>query len=260
MKKIPAILVSLAAAFSAFGGDSSPKFFSGVDADWANWKNQAYNYGFDKTKVPVPIYFDSSIMTNSTIMVRGNDNFKKRWGLHVFEAYARDDRSRITMILNKHVEEGLPVAELYYYAAAYGQGFSAYNWFRVGSDVPYHSFMFGRDKAIFYGEVDMRNLFVLDNIGRADLLDKMPPAADWKAEAEKLHPREKFETDRDCEHARMGVMYQYELKMLKKKALKNAKNGAMFYDKDNDIVVVKVGGKWRKVVTEDLPAGVSYDE
>ena len=58
----------------------------------------------------------------------------------------------------------------------------------------------------------------------------------------------------------MGVMYQYELKMLKKKALKNAKNGAMFYDKDNDIVVVKVGGKWRKVVTEDLPAGVSYDE
>ena len=48
--------------------------------------------------------------------------------------------------------------------------------------------------------------------------------------------------------------------MLKKKALKNAKNGAMFYDKDNDIVVVKVGGKWRKVVTEDLPAGVSYDE
>ena len=110
MKKIPAILVSLAAAFSAFGGDSSPKFFSGVDADWANWKNPAYNYGFDKTKVPVPIYFDSSIMTNSTIMVRGNDNFKKRWGLHVFEAYARDDRSRITMILNKHVEEGLPVA------------------------------------------------------------------------------------------------------------------------------------------------------
>lgn len=180
MKKIPAILVSLAAAFSAFGGDSSPKFFSGVDADWANWKNQAYNYGFDKTKVPVPIYFDSSIMTNSTIMVRGNDNFKKRWGLHVFEAYARDDRSRITMILNKHVEEGLPVAELYYYAAAYGQGFSAYNWFRVGSDVPYHSFMFGRDKAIFYGEVDMRNLFVLDNIGRADLLDKMPPAATGK--------------------------------------------------------------------------------
>ena len=29
---------------------------------------------------------------------------------------------------------------------------------------------------------------------------------------------------------------------------------------DNDIVVVKVGGKWRKIVTEDLPAGVSYGD
>ena len=93
-------------------------------------------------------------------MVRGGENFKKRWGLHVFEAYAADDTSRITMILNKHFEEGMPVAELYYYASAYGQGLNAYNWFRIGSDVPYHSFMFSRDKAIFYGQTEFRNLIL----------------------------------------------------------------------------------------------------
>ena len=262
MKKyyIAALAVLSSAILFAEENKKSPDFCSAIDADWPNWANQAYNYGFDKTKVPVPIFFDASISTDSTIMVRGNNNHKKRWGLHVFEAYAKDDRSRITMILNKHVEEGLPVAELYYYGAAYGQGFDAYNWFRIGSDVPYHSFMFGRDNAIFYGEVEMKNLFVLDNIGRDDLLDKVPPRKEWKAEAEKIYPREKFDNEKDYQHAHSGVMYRHELKVLKKRALKNAKNGTMFYDKDNDIVVVKVGGKWRKVVTEDLPAGVSYGD
>jgi len=236
------------------------KYDSFINPDWEKWSVQSYNYGMDKTQVPVPFFFDASISTDSTIMVRGNNNWKKRWGLHVFEAYARDDRSRITMILNKHVEEGLPVAELYYYAAAYGQGFSAYNWFRIGSDVPYHSFMFGRDTAIFYGTLQMRNLLVLDSIGKDDLADSVPERKVWMAEAEKLYPREKYETDKDCEHARIGVMYQYEAKVLKKQALKKAQNGTMFYDKDRDIVVVKVGGKWRKVITEDLPEGVSYGE
>lgn len=236
------------------------KFESFVNPDWEKWSERSYYYGMDKSKVPVPLFFDSSISTDATIMVRGNNSHKKRWGLHVFEAYANDDKSRITMILNKHVEEGLPVAELYYYASVYGQGLNAYNWFRIGSDVPYHSYMFSRDRAIFYGEVEMRNIFRLDNIGKDDLLDKMPPKEQIRERAKKLYPRENFKSSKDCDHARAGVGYLEEAKVLKKRALKNAKDGSIFYDKDNHIVVIKVDGKWKQLPTVDLPANVSYED
>ena len=207
----------------------------------------------DKSKVPVPIFFDSPISTNSTIMVRGGDNYKKRWGLHVFEAYAADDTSRITMILNKHFEEGLPVAELYYYASAYGQGLNAYNWFRIGSDVPYHSFMFSRDRAIFYGQTEFRNLIRLDNIGAEDLSEEN---TDWKKsneEAKKTVKREDYPTEGTYRHAITAEGYKKEAKYLKAQALKNAGDGTMFYDRDYNIIVAKVGGKWKKVPVEELP-------
>lgn len=209
----------------------------------------------DKSKVPVPIFFDSPISTNSTIMVRGGDNYKKRWGLHVFEAYAADDTSRITMILNKHFEEGLPVAELYYYASAYGQGLNAYNWFRIGSDVPYHSFMFSRDRAIFYGQTEFRNLIRLDNIGAEDLSEEN---TDWKKsneEAKKTVKRGDYPTEGTYRHAITAEGYKKESKYLKAQALKNAGDGTMFYDRDYNIIVAKVGGKWKKVPVEELPEG-----
>lgn len=234
------------------------RYESFVCPDWEKWTQRSYNYGLNPKKVPIPVFFDASISTDATIMVRGNNSWKKRWGLHVFEAYANDDKSRITMILNKHIEEGMPVAELYYYAAVYGQGLNAYNWFRIGSDVPYHSFMFSRDKAIFYGQVDMRNLLTLDNIGAADLLDKMPSKEEIKAEQDKHFKREDYKTQADYYHAKMGIYYQAEAKVLKKQALKNAKNGTIFYDKDHDIVVIKVGGKWKKLPLEDLPPNITY--
>ena len=240
-----------------FGGESQKKIYSRIDPKWEKWKERSYHYGMDKEKAPVPIHFDASISSNATIMVRGAESAeKKRWGLHVFEAYANDDKSRITMILNKHIEEGRPVAELYYYAAVYGEGFDAYNWFRVGSDVPYHSCLFGRDRAIMYANVEFKNLVTLDNVGREDLLAEKP---EENIDNYPL-PRENFDSDMDCKHARMGLYYKEEAKFQRSQSIKNAKNGAMFYDKDNDIVVVKVGGKWRKVVTEDLPAGVSYGD
>lgn len=235
-------------------GDA-PRFQSKIDTEWPQWQKRSYNYGMDKTKVPVPIFFDAPIATNSTIMVRGGENFKKRWGLHVFEAYAADDTSRITMILNKHFEEGMPVAELYYYASAYGQGLNAYNWFRIGSDVPYHSFMFSRDKAIFYGQTEFRNLIRLDNIGAADLSDKN---VDWKEsnkEAKKTVKREDYPTESTYRHAITAEGYKKEAKYLKVNALKKAGNGTMFYDSDYDIIVVKVGGKWKKLPVEELPEG-----
>jgi len=37
--------------------------------------------------------------------------------------------------------------------------------------------------------------------------------------------------------------------------LKNAGDGTMFYDRDYNIIVAKVGGKWKKVPVEELPEG-----
>ena len=256
MRKYQAVLFGICVfAVSVFANDTENKnpisYDSFVNPNWEKWAERSYNYGFDKNIVPVPLYFDS-IATDATIMVRGNNNHKKRWGLHVFEAYAQDDKSRITMILNKHIEEGLPVAELYYYASAYGQGTNAYNWFRIGSDVPFHSYMFGRDNAIFYGAVEMRNVFTLDSIGKDDLLDEMPPRKQWKKEAEEKFPTESFKTKKEASRAQIGVMYQYETKVQKKKELDNAKDGAMYYNKDIGAVVVKIKGKWHKVLTEPI--------
>lgn len=60
-------------------GDA-PRFQSKIDTEWPQWQKRSYNYGMDKTKVPVPIFFDAPIATNSTIMVRGGENFKKTLG------------------------------------------------------------------------------------------------------------------------------------------------------------------------------------
>ncbi|MBO5254327.1 MAG: hypothetical protein J6B07_00710 [Opitutales bacterium] len=231
-------------------------FTSTINTDWDFWKNCSYNYGFKVDKIQVPIFFDSSIMTNSTIMVRGRDVHKKRWGLHLFEGYAADDKSRITMLVNKHVEEGYPVGELYYFGTAYNQmADMPYFWFRVGSDVPYHSYMFSRDRAIFYGEVEMRSPIVLGSIGKDDLRDtpvKWKEQQKIRKEARKRIKREDFETESYYKHAVEGEVYKEFAKYSKKKLLKKAKDGTIFYDKDRKIVVIKIDGKWHKLETTPI--------
>ena len=115
--------------------------------------------------------------------------------------------------------------------------------------------MFSRDKAIFYGQTEFRNLIRLDNIGSADLSDKN---VDWKEsnkEAKKTVKREDYPTESTYRHAITAEGYKKEAKYLKANALKKAGNGTMFYDKDYDIIVVKVGGKWKKLPVEELPEG-----
>jgi hypothetical protein len=170
------------------------------------------------------------------IQVRGNENERnrKRWGYHVFEGYASDDKSRITMLVNKHVEEEKAVAELYYYGTVYNHSADAYNWFRIGSDVRQHSFLFSRDKAIFYGSLKLSNALTLGQIGQ-DNLRKEKPAGD------------------DEQH------YAESARHVNFKAMKESEDGTIFYDKDNDIVVVKINGTWMKLAVEPLPENVRYD-
>ncbi len=217
-------VVYLSIVFGVESGEQK-KFSSYVDSEWPLWKERSYNYGLDIRHTPVPLFFDAPIMTNSTIMVRGQDSSSKRWGFHCFEAYADDDISRLTMLVNKHVELKKPVAEIYYFGSGYNHG--AYNWVRIGSDVKGHSFLFDRDRAIFYGSLELENILTLAGISAAEL-DPKP----FKADADK--------------HSAASA------KSVKYNALKNAKDGTLYYDKDRKMVVVKIDGKWNRVMVEPL--------
>ena len=208
---------------------------SDIDTTWQRWQERGYNFGFNPKVTPMYTTVNGILSTPYMIQVRGNENERnrKRWGYHVFEGYARDDKSRITMLVNKHEEEGRPVAELYYYSTVYNHSEPAYNWFKLGSDVRQHSFLFGRDKAIFYGSLRLTNALTLGNIGKADLRETEVTADSEKEYAE------------DAKHVNF-------------KELKGSGNGTMFYDKDNNMVVIKVDGQWMKVVVEPLPSTIKY--
>lgn len=208
---------------------------SDIDTTWDKWQERGYNFGFNPRITPMYTTVDGILSTPYMIQVRGNANEKnrKRWGYHVFEGYASDDKSRITFLVNKHLELDRPVAEAYYYSTVYDHSEGAYNWFRLGSDVRQHSFLFGRDKAIFYGSLKLTNTITLGNIGRDDIVENQP--------------------QKDAEQN-----YAEDAKHVNFKELKGSGNGAMFYDKDRNIVVIKVDGKWMKVVVEPLADDVKY--
>jgi hypothetical protein len=212
------------------------ELYSEVDSTWDKWKLRGYNYGFNPGLTPMYTTVNGILSTPYMVQVRGNEDEKnrKRWGYHVFEGYAKDDISRITMLVNKHTEEEKPLAEMYYYGSVYGHSEAAYNWFRIGSDVRQHSYMFSRDKAIFYGSLKLTNVFTLGNIGK-DNISKEKPQGDDESN------------------------YKEDANHVNYKELKTSGDGTMFYDKDNNIVVIKVDGKWMKLVVEALPENIKYN-
>lgn len=222
------------------GSDSSGAYraqlSSDIDTAWSKWDIRGYNFGFDPALTPMYTTVDGILSTPYMVQVRGNANERnrKRWGYHVFEGYATDDKSRITLLVNKHVEEEKPVAEMYYYGTVYDHSAAAYNWLRIGSDVKHHSYMFSRDKAIFYGSLKLTNALTLGQVGKEDLAKEQPAGDD-----------ETFAS----ESARHVNFVQ----------LRDSGDGTMFYDKDNHLVSIKVNGEWMKLKVEPLPEGVKYD-
>ncbi|MEZ0487103.1 hypothetical protein [Fibrella aquatica] len=211
---------------------------SDIDASWHRWKERGYHFGFDPALTPMYSTINGILSTPYMVQVRGNgsdaaEKNRKRWGYHVFEGYASDDKSRITMLVNKHIELDKPVAELYYYGTTYNHSEQAYNWFKIGSDVRQHSFLFGRDKAIFYGSLRLTNALTLGAIGNDDLETAKPDGDDERN-------------------------YEKDARYVNYKELKDSPDGTIFYDKDNKIVVIKIEGKWMKVAVEPLPANVQY--
>lgn len=208
---------------------------SDIDSTWWRWQDRGYHFGFDKQVTPMYTTINGILSTPYMIQVRGNEDEhnKKRWGYHVFEGYAKDDKSRITMLVNKHIEETKPVAELYYYGTVYNHSNEAYNWLRIGSDVRQHSYMFSRDKAIFYGSLRLTNALTLGRVGADDYITEEP--------------------QKDAERN-----YDQDAKYINYRELTRGGDGTIFYDKDRDIVVIKIKGKWMKVAVEALPEGVEY--
>lgn len=212
-----------------------------ANADWKNWELRRYAFGLNTETVPQPLSVNTQINSEGTVMVGGSDTSKMRWGYHVFEGYAKDNTSRITMLVNKHIEESRALAELYYYLTAYNHSNKAYGWFKIGSDVKQHSFMFGRDKAIAFGEWDLRNLMTLARISPSNDLDS---TYEDIASADSA-----YEAESKCSENAKCVLYL---------ALKNAKNGAVFYDTDREKPVIKVNGKWCELAYNEITDG-TYD-
>ncbi len=207
---------------------------------WDGWTQRRLLFGLNKEVVPVPTLLNSQLIVPGTIIAGGSNTSLLRWGYHVFEGYAADNLSRITMLVNKHTEDNKKVAELYYYLTEYNHSNLAYGWFKLGSDVRNHSFMFGRDKQIAFGAIDCRNVFQLARINPSTDLLKSTDIA----EADKQYdPENSYENNAKC------VLYL---------GLKNAENGAMFYDTNRNKAVIKIKGDWKDMVTKDIPKG-TYD-
>lgn len=209
---------------------------------WKGWLEQRFQFGFpgvSEGKFVNPEVIPTFTVSEGTVICAGNRQ-RMRWGAHVFEGYAADALSRLTMLLNKHsCEEGKPVAEAYYYLPTYNHHENAYGFFRLGSDVAHHSYLFSRDKAVAFGEVDFRNVIQLASIDPDTDLDSSYATieeadAAWEPEG----------------------MSKQNAKCVRYLALKNARDGAMFYDAKRKKVVVKVGGEWCDVPVVPSPAGL----
>lgn len=195
---------------------------------WSQWDSRLA-FGMDTAAAPAPFYVGGQLLADGTVIAHNNGTQdKNRWGFHVFEAYAKDNYSRMTMLLDKHTAEanGKPSLELYYYTGS-NHTAASYGNTKIGSDVAFHSFCFDRDKLTAYGEIDSKMPITLARIRLSSDLNttyQTVAAADGAYEPE-LYPEENS-------------------RCLKFIALKNAQNGAMFYDEDRHQIACKINGQW----------------
>lgn len=208
---------------------------------WNMW-NRRLAFGMNLGEAHVPFDINGQIFVNGTIIAKNNGNKDtNRWGFHVYEAYSKDNYSRMTMLLDKHRGEvsNKPSLEYYYYTGD-NHNADSYGLTKIGSDVIYHSFLFDRDKMYAFGEIDCRFPITLARISPSKDLNKT------------------FETVEEADNAFEPESDSVEnVRCLKYIALKKAVDGAMFYDKDRNKVVCKINGKWCDLQFSD--ASSNYD-
>ena len=212
------------------------------DMIWKKLPNKRLSFGMDLNSAPVPVCIDNQLIVNGTVIAindssgeSGNQKYN-RWGLHLFEGYMRDKYSRFTVLSDKHNSEGKngKMIELYAYVGSNHKE-SSYADVRIGSDVEYHSFLFSRDLLKADGLIDCRMGI---RIAPTSLNSGVIKDYDTVSELDSA-----FEPENDSIKNVRGLKYIN---------IKNAENGYMFYDWDNNRILIKMDGKWKKFVLEDV--------
>lgn len=212
------------------------------DMIWKKLPNKRLSFGMDLNSAPVPVCVDNQLIVNGTVIaindsVAENGNQKyNRWGLHLYEGYMRDKYSRFTVLSDKHNSEGKngKMIELYAYVGSDHKE-SSYADVRIGSDVEYHSFLFSRDLLKACGLIDCRMGI---RIAPTSLNRDVVKDHETVSELDRAH-----EPENDSINNVKGLKYIN---------IKNAENGYIFYDLDHNRILIKMNGKWKKFVLEDV--------
>lgn len=212
------------------------------DMIWKKLPNKRLSFGMDLNSAPVPVCVDNQLIVNGTVIaindsVAENENQKyNRWGLHLYEGYMRDKYSRFTVLSDKHNSEGKngKMIELYAYVGSDHKE-SSYADVRIGSDVEYHSFLFSRDLLKACGLIDCRMGI---RIAPTSLNNGVIKDYETVSELDRAH-----EPENDSVNNVQGLKYIN---------IKNAENGYIFYDLDHNRILIKMNGKWKKFVLEDV--------
>lgn len=216
---------------------------------WSLWSGRLA-FGMNTEIAPVPVQMNSQLFVNGTIIAHNNSASTassqlgyNRWGLHIYEGYARDNYSRMTILTDKHTGDfgdSKKDLEFYYYTGADHKE-SSYADVKIGSDVNKHSFVFNRDKMIAGGVIDCLYPIQIARINpETDLDDTYTTVA---------NADNAYEAEGNADA---------NIKCLKWIYLHNATNGAMFYDNARNKLVVKIGNEWCDVNTTPVQSG-TYD-
>lgn len=205
-----------------------------VDSDWNGWENSDVSFGFDEKQSQIAYFIDAPVQVNGTLISRSSSYWNKRWGFHVFDGFAGNGSTRVSLLVGKHNEHEKNVAELYCYDGEHTESATSYGWTRVGSDVSKHSFLFSRDEMVAYGEVKLDNLLTLA---------KISPSKDFITRCETVEEAdEKYDPEVQPEENAKCLLYI---------AIQNADDGAIYYNIDADAIMVKIAGTWKVMQVVD---------
>lgn len=217
----------------SYGGGKIEDIPNPLNPIWSQWSGRLA-FGKDTNTAPVPFEVNNEMLINGTIINQNTgDRNNNRWGYHLYEGYSSDHMKRLTMLIDKHDSEfyNKDSVEIYNYTGADHKE-PSYGNVKLGSDVKYHSFYFSRDKMRANGVIDMGFPFQLARLGATDIDTTYATTA---------------EADAAYEPEGQALA---NVKCLKGIAIQNAENGAMYYDKDNNNIKVKIDGGWKNLATE----------
>jgi hypothetical protein len=220
--------------------DSGVVIEDGTNASNAIWTDYdgRLAFGLDTSIALVPTINKQQMINYGTFITMKNGS-NNRWGYHAIECYDNTNYNRVTLLTDKHIEYGNKLAEFYYYIGN-NHSNASYGYMRLGSDVRNHSFSFNRDEMIADGAINAHSVIQLARINPStDLITTY----DNYAQADSAYDPENAGTS--ANNAKCCRYIQ----------LKNAENGAMFYDTNREKLVCKVEGKWSDVQVTPVPDG-----